>query len=424
MISLLIQVAALALFLAGAASFAMLFKGCCVLRRQARRSSRDDSAILLKSAQMPMVSVLAVAPDVSPESRAFVRRLLDLHFSHHEVLLVLDGPSEHEFEKWTDEFRLIPTSRATWESLDPLRLVVLKTERAGVAAAYNAGVERAAGSLIAIFDRESAFIPEALLRLVPPMLQDPEGTTAVCGIAPDLAYGSLIQRFAAIEALRIWLARCAAFAGWNMLIPVPGCCLLIRRDAIRQAGGFPASPAARPAFAAPLELILHLHGQARAGGAPFRMALVAEPVSHAPAPQSREQLRHLIVRDQRTLRAAFLHRKSIARGTNAIGWGLRALFFDRVLRPLVETLLYVLTAIGILTGLVPIKVGGLVLLCTIGTGILVSMGAVVFRELAEYRGSDPRQLAALFFAAIPENLGYRQMRNIWLVDGFLKGKTR
>jgi len=28
----------------------------------------------------------------------------------------------------------------------------------------------------------------------------------------------------------------------------------------------------------------------------------------------------------------------------------------------------------------------------------------------EFRGSDPKRLAQLFFAAIPENLGYRQVR--------------
>lgn len=423
MISLLAQWAALALFVSGAVSFVLLLKGCFVLRRYARGRSRDESIILLKSALMPMVSVVAVPPDGSRESRAFVRRLLDLHFANREVVLVLEDPSEPEFETWAAEFRLAATSRGAWESLDPMRLVVVKTKRTGVAAAYNAGVAKAAGSLIAVFDHEGDFIPEALLRLIPPMLQDPEGIAAVCGIVPDFASGSLIQRFSTLESLRLWLARCAAFAGWNMLIPVPGCCMLIRRDVILQAGGFPVAEE-QPGLAAPLELILHLHGLARKSGARFRMALVAEPVSHVPAPQSRGNLRRLIANDQRALFSALRHRNSIARGTRAIGWGLIALAYDRVVRPLLETALYVLTAIGIVMGLVPLQVGLLVLLCTAGTGILVSMAAVILRELTEYRGSEPGQLTRLFFAAFPENLGYRQMRNLWLVGSFLKNKTR
>ena len=63
---------------------------------------------------------------------------------------------------------------------------------------------------------------------------------------------------------------------------------------------------------------------------------------------------------------------------------------------------------------------GLVLLSTAGMGILVSMTAVVLRELATLRGSDPATLSARFFAAIPENLGYRQVRNLCLIFGFFQ----
>ena len=262
------------MFLLGAGTFAILIKGCFVMRRQARNSSRDAGAALLKSAQTPMVSVITVARDASPESRAFVRRLIDLHSSRHEVILVLGGPSEQELEKWTEEFRLVATGAGNWVSLDPLHLTVVKTDAAEARSAYNAGLAIAAGSLIGIFDGAGDFVAEALLRLIPPMLQDPERVMAVCGISPLLGSGTLIQRFGALESLRLWMARCAAFAGWNMLVPVPGCCLIVRRDVIQQAGGFPALSVRRPAVAVPLELILHLHGRARAGGPPFRMVLV------------------------------------------------------------------------------------------------------------------------------------------------------
>ena len=46
------------------------------------------------------------------------------------------------------------------------------------------------------------------------------------------------------------------------------------------------------------------------------------------------------------------------------------------------------------------------------------MAAVVLRELAEPSGMAPGRLAALFLCAIPENLGYRQIRNVWLIAGF------
>ena len=44
--------------------------------------------------------------------------------------------------------------------------------------------------------------------------------------------------------------------------------------------------------------------------------------------------------------------------------------------------------------------------------------AVVLAELAEPSGMAPGALATLFLAAIPENLGYRQIRNFWLIAGY------
>ena len=60
----------------------------------------------------------------------------------------------------------------------------------------------------------------------------------------------------------------------------------------------------------------------------------------------------------------------------------------------------------------------LVLLTSAGAGIVTSMAAVVLRELAEPSGMAPATIATLFLSAIPENLGYRQIRNLWMIAGF------
>ena len=67
---------------------------------------------------------------------------------------------------------------------------------------------------------------------------------------------------------------------------------------------------------------------------------------------------------------------------------------------------------------------GLVLLSSMGMGMVVSMAAVVLRELVEFRGSDPTRLAALFFATIPENLVYRPVRNLWLIAGLFQRASK
>lgn len=429
----LVQALALFLFAAGAAAFAALLKGCFVLRQMARGATRDESGVMLKSPLVPTVSVVAVPRDAAAETRGFIRRLLGLHFGQHEVIVVLDGATAADLELWTEEFHLMPSSRpaerdyekplpaaavrAVWQSRDPLRLVLLEKDGGGEGDALNAAVNAARGSVIAIFDPQSQFAPDALLRLIRPVLENPEGTAAVCGMAPAPAGPGWAARFAAIEAVRLWLVRCAAFAGWRMLLPVPGSTVLLPRDAIRQAGGFTAGV---------IEMVLQLHGRERTQAKPRVVAFVAAPVSWLPPPAAIGDLRESIRRDQRTLGRAFVHRESLKLDGSvvhegAIGWGLPALFGMRLLRPLAETAVYPLTLLGLVLGWVPLALAGTVLLVTVGMGIVISMAAVVLRELAQYRGCDPDQLSRLFLAAIPENLGYRQMRNLWLVGAFLEG---
>jgi hypothetical protein len=424
----LVQALMLFLFVTGAAAFGALLKGCYVLRRMARGSTRDDSGVLLKSPLVPSVSVVAAPRDASPRTREFVRRLIGLHFSQHEVVLVLDDPSPRDMETWTQEFRLIPSNRPAvrgnspalptaavrglYRSRDPLRLVVVEKEHAGANDALNAAVNAAIGEMIAIFDPQSEFVPDALLRLIRPMLEDPVRTTAVCGVAPAPPGAGWAGGLAAIESLRLWLARCAAFAGWKMLLPVPGSSLLLRRDTVLQAGGF---------IAGPVEMFLCLHGQARAAGKLYAVGFVTAPVSYWRPPASIAALRRAIQRDQREIGRAFAYRKSFALGLGAIGWGLPGLVAMRLLRPLAETAVYPLTIVGLALGWVPIELAELVLMASIGIGILVSMAAPVLRELAQYRGYDPAQLTRLFLMAIPENLGYRQVRNLWLIGAFFQG---
>ena len=414
-----LQVTALIFLICGVVAVRILWKGCKVLRRMARGSVRDDSPILLKSPRVPPVSVLAVARNSSQQTLDFVRKLTTLTFGRHEVIVILENADLAELDLWTREFSLVLSHRATggefntsaiqaaYESTLPLTMLVLLKNDAGEADSWNAAVNAAASPVVAFFDPESEFSTESLLRLIRPMLDEPEYVFAVCGMTPSPPAPGLSGSYADIEASRMWLGRCAAFSGGkNMLAPVPGSTILVRRDAIVAAGGFSGGP---------LELFLHLQGRARHSGKPYRAEFVAEPVSFLPATRSLAELRNRIMRDQREIFRALGKRKSIMGGRFALGWGLPAIHFQRFWRPLLETLAYVVTIAGIVSGRISLEVGLLVLLTTAGVGMLVSMTSVVLRELADFHGSDPGRLTRLFWATIPENFGYRQLRNLWLI---------
>jgi cellulose synthase/poly-beta-1,6-N-acetylglucosamine synthase-like glycosyltransferase len=415
---LAILVIALAIF--AAAAFRALLKGCFELRRSLRSVSQGFDSVLLKSPIVPGVSVIWAAPDASTTSRALVRRLLDLHFGRHELVLVLDGPPVNDLDRWVMEFHLYPQERVVPEGLptaairgcylsrDPIRLLVVDKQPGGTADALNAGVNAAQYPVIGLVDPDADFIPELLLRLIRPKLADWEGTVAVCGVAPPPLSTGLAGHIGAIESLRLWLARCAAFSAWNRLLPVPGACMLVKREAVHPVGGFRAGP---------LELFLDMHAAARATASPARVAFLASPVSCRPAASAWDDLRRQVLRDQQQLAAA-LRRTGTGGGREFFG-----LFCLRALRPLLETAAYLLAAAGWISGLVPPALAALVLLTAIGTGTAISMAAVVLRELAEPSGIAPGHLAILFLAAIPENLGYRQIRNLWMIAGFFGGQT-
>ena len=424
----LVQLLMLLVFAAAAAAFGALLKGSSVLRRVVRGATRDDSAILLKSPLIPVVSVIATPSDASLKARALVRKLIGLHYSEHEVVLVLDGPSPDEMQDWTEEFRLVPSNRpavcgpssgigvaavhAIYASRDPLHLVVVEKARGGEADALNAGVNAAAGAVLALFDPQSEFAPDALLRLIRPMLEDPETTAAVCGVAPAPPAEGWVGRFAALDSLRLWLTRCAAFPAWKMLLPVPGCTVLLRRDSVLEAGGFTAGP---------IEMVLRLYAWARATGKELSVGLVPAPaVSYLRPPLHSHQLRETIRRDQGEIARAFGHRREFPEA----GWGLPAVLTTRLVAPAAETILYPLTLLSLILGWIPAGLAVLVLMATVGTGILLSMAAVVLRDMAQYRRSDPGQLTRLLLAAIPDNLGYRQVRNLWLMGAFFQGRRR
>jgi cellulose synthase/poly-beta-1,6-N-acetylglucosamine synthase-like glycosyltransferase len=414
-----VQAAAILLFAFGIAEFLNLVRGSFVLRRIALAGRQNYTAVLLKSPMVPPVSTIAIPPDASPESVQFARRLLELHYGRNEVVIVLDGPSDAEKAVWHEEFHLCPSARVigkklptapvrgVYESRDPIRVVVIDKEKGGAVDAWNTAVNACTSPVIGILNPGSDVQPDILLRLIQPMIEAFDETIAISGGVPAPPGTGLISRFGALESLRAWMTRGAVLSESNKTLPFPGSAVLVKRSAVLQAGGFTGGP---------LELFVRLHGLSMAAGKPYRILFIPEAVSQSRTPATLADLRRQVNADQREIAQAFFRRVAAA---GPFGWRvMRSLFYARALRPWLETVGLILAIAGLVVGWVGAATVLLLLLATVAMGIVLSMAAVVLREFAEPNSPDDRRMSSLFFAAIPENLGYRQLRNLWLIAGF------
>jgi hypothetical protein len=235
------------------------------------------------------------------------------------------------------------------------------------------------------------------------MLDEGQETMVFSGPAPAAPGPGFAGAIGALESLRVWLGRAAAFAAWKRPAPVPGGALMMGRDAAIAAGGFRGGA---------LALLPRLRQRGDAAGHPIRVVFTAETVSHARPARSLAELRRGALREQRELVRALREGQANP---------LPELLYMRVARPALETGAYALAAAGLPLGSIDAPLAGVILLATAGMGIGCSMAAAVLWALSGDEGLGPGRLATLFFAAIPENLGYRQLRNLWLIEGFLRG---
>ncbi|PWT98902.1 MAG: hypothetical protein C5B51_28265 [Terriglobia bacterium] len=401
------------LFAIGLAGLVALTKGYRHLRCARMDRTLEDQNLLMKSPLVPPLSMLAVVRDASQESREFVRRLLNVHYSSVETILVLDGLSDPDLETWKTAYRLAVSSRAfsttlpaarircIYEARDANRLIVVAKDAGGNADSLNAGVNVARSPLIGLVECGSEFQTDCFLRLVQPILEDSAQTVAACGMAPGPAGTGICAGFSALECLRAWLSCCGWKGKGNPIPAIPGSSLLISREAVMEAGGFRTGL---------LEFFVRLQAGASSASKPPRVIFVPEPLSYRGLAKKFGELRDAVLARQRQIASA-------VRWPSLLSRPIICLLTLRVLRPALETATYIMTAIGAAAGWIDLYTAAFVAISTIGMGILQSMSSVVLRELAEPGLFSPGQLAGLFLTSIPENLGYRQLRNFWMMAG-------
>jgi hypothetical protein len=383
-----------------------------------RRASATDAGnhVLLKSSLTPPVSVIAVPPDACADSLLFIRRLLGLHFGQHEVLVVLNNPSEAELAVWKEEFRLAPSRRSPGTMLKtaPVRnvfssggfdhLIVIEKDEGDLGDSLNAGVNLAASAFVAVADSSFGFSESALLRLIRPLLRDPENTIGACTWSSPPASPGLAGRVETLEYMRTLLWRSAGLSHWNACLPPPGSLVLLNRDTLAEMRGFKAGN---------LSMVIHLHALARAKGRQYRFEMVPDPHPQPLNLPSGESLQKRLLRDRSDVRDVLRLFGGLFLNFGAVGWvAIPGLWYGQYVRPLLEGAALVLGVLAMLFDRLDASLGCALLGLAFVLRILVSMTVVILNEAVESPDTTPGELATLFLSSIPECLGYRYVQ-VW-----------
>jgi cellulose synthase/poly-beta-1,6-N-acetylglucosamine synthase-like glycosyltransferase len=368
-----------------------------------------------------------------------VRSLLALRYPAYEVIVVNDGSTDETLRRLDAAFDLLPahrasrraistqTVRASYVSRRMPNLWVLDKANGGKADALNAGVAAAQHPYVCAIDADALIETDALLRVAAPILDDPEHVIATGGIV-RIANGSTIDHgrvtrvrlprnpLAVLQVIEYFRAFLIGRVGWtrlNALLIISGAFGLFQRAAVEEVGGF-----ATDTVGEDMELVVRLHRHFRALGVPYRIEFVPDPVCWTEVPEDLRTLSRQRRRWHRGLgQTLWRHRRGI--GNPRYGaFGLIALPYFvlfEFLGPVVETFGTALTIVAFLVGDVPLAsfVGFLVIAFLVA--IVLSIAALALEEFNFRRHQRTRDVAAMVLYTVVENLGYRQLNDLWRV---------
>lgn len=407
------------------------------------------------------VSVLMPAYNESETIVTSVQAMSALRYPDFEVVVIDDGSTDDTAQKVIERFDMvevplvaggsIPTRGevlATWVSRQGSHnlALVVKTN-GGKADALNAGINHARKELVCMVDADSLLDPSALLNVARPFADDPGRVIAAGGVI-RVANGSRVDRgrVTNVRMPRRWLARIQvveylrAFligrAGWSRiggLLIISGAFGIFRKDSLLEVGGM-----ATDCIGEDAELVVRMHRTLRESHRREAVVFVPEPVAWTEVPETRSVLRKQRRRWHRGLAEIFLrHRRMLFRprygviGTVTMPWFL---VFE-LLAPLVEVA--GLIFLGVLVAglvvenlflpsldLVNLPVVVLLLTASILFAVLVTLVALLAEEVSFRRYRGLPDLFRAMWAAVEENLGYRQLNAFWRLGGIVEAVRR
>jgi cellulose synthase/poly-beta-1,6-N-acetylglucosamine synthase-like glycosyltransferase len=406
------------------------------------RIGDDENLRLLRTAEViPPVSVLVPAFN---EERTIVRSVqsfLSLEYPRHEVVVVNDGSTDGTMKALIEAYdlyeapqayqRLVATAKvkAYYRSSVHTALACIDKENGGKGDSLNAALNAARFPYVLAVDADTLIERDALLRLARPFLLG-ESVAAVGGTI-RVANGSRVTQgriteprvdkralpgIQTVEYLRSFLF---GRLGWNMLggsLIISGAFGLFRQEHLQKIGGYRTNTVTED-----LDVVVRLQGYLRDIASSDTVKFIPDPVAWTEAPVSLSVLKRQRERWHRGLIATLITHRRMLFNPRFGKIGMIAypfFFFGEMLAPIVELLGYFIIALSIFVGIFDQQSARLFLLAAVGYGLLTSLSAVTLEELSFRKYKRRSDLLRLFWFALLEPFGFRQLTVIFRAQGF------
>ncbi len=408
--------------------------------RRSRYSAIDEA---FDSPFTPGITIILPAYNESAGIVESVRSLLALRYPVHEIVVVNDGSTDATLDELRTAFDLAPAHRVLRDAVatKPVRgtylsrrhdnLFVIDKENGGKADSLNAGVSAAIHPYVCAIDADALIEPDALLQVAAPILDEPELVVATGGIVRiangcTIDHGRVVDvrlpqsRLAVLQVVEYFRAFLVGRVGWarfNALLIISGAFGLFQRAAVEEVGGYWTDTVGED-----VELVVRMHRHFRERGIPYRIAFVPDPVCWTEAPEDVRTLSRQRRRWHRGLgQTLWAHRRVV--GNPRYGaFGLLALPYFLVFEfvgPAIEVLGPIFTVVAFLLGDLSVLFLLAFLVVAVLLGIVLTIAALALEEFNFGRHRNPRDVTRMLVYAVLENVGYRQLNDLWRMLGLV-----
>jgi cellulose synthase/poly-beta-1,6-N-acetylglucosamine synthase-like glycosyltransferase len=394
------------------------------------------------SPMVPPITLLVPAHNEEQFICTAVRNLLDLDYPELEVIVINDGSADKTLQMMQKEFCLrlvravyIPqvmsaAVRGLYRSDFDVRLLVVDKEPAGSKAdAVNAGLNAATSPYVCVVDADSVLERDALLRIMVPVLTDPNRVVAAGGIVrvlngSEIEAGRIrrvrlasksIEVIQVVEYLRAFLIGREAWARGNMLMIVSGAFGVFRTDLVRAVGGYRSS-----AIGEDFDLVARLHRHLLDKGADYRIEFVPDPVCWTEVPSDLRSLARQRARWQKGLLDVLWPNRDMLfrpRYGRVGSLALPYLWLFELLAPVIEVTGFATVLLAALFGALSWTFFLQFVLFGYGFATVISIGSVLQEELTYKRYNDWQDVARLVSYCFLEHFPYRQLHVMWRLQG-------